>query len=143
MERQSNAVGLGFAVASAVAFGTLAILARIADGSRPIPVLALRFLLTALILGGYLVATRRWVELHRGRIIRLLLLGRIGYVLQSSLYFLALDTRRRGRSPSSSTAIRFYSYPVWATVLALAARLERFTWRLIVPLWPWQSPGSA
>jgi drug/metabolite transporter (DMT)-like permease len=131
MERRSKAVGLGFAVASAIAFGTLAIFAKIAYGVRadPFPVLALRFVLTALILGGYLLATRRWVELDPGRIVRLLLLGGIGYGLQSSLYFLALD-----HAPAGTVAFIFYSYPVWTTVLALAARLERFTWRLIVPL---------
>jgi hypothetical protein len=51
-----------------VAFGTLATFAKIAYGTRadPFPVRAVRFLLTALILGGYLVAARRWVELHPG-----------------------------------------------------------------------------
>lgn len=131
MDRQGKAVGLGLAVASAVAFGTLAIFAKVAyaAGADPFPVLALRFLLTALILGGYLLATRRWVELHRLRIVRLLLLGGIGYGLQSSMYFLALD-----HAPAGTVAFIFYSYPVWTTVLALATRLERFTWRLILPL---------
>jgi drug/metabolite transporter (DMT)-like permease len=131
MDRHGKAVGLGLAVTSAVAFGTLAIFAKLAYRARadPFPVLALRFLLTALILGGYLVAARRWVELHRGRIVRLLLLGGIGYGLQSSLYFFALD-----HAPAGTVAFLFYSYPVWTTVLALAVGLERFTWRLIVPL---------
>jgi drug/metabolite transporter (DMT)-like permease len=125
------AVGLGFAVAAALALGTLAIFAKLAygAGADPIPVLAARFVLTALLLGGCLVGTRRWLELHRSRIVRLLLLGGIGYGLQSSLYFVALE-----HAPAGTVAFIFYSYPVWTTMLALAARLERFTWRLIIPL---------
>lgn len=91
--------------------------------------LAVRFLLTALILGAYLLATGRWARLEPGRVVRLLLLGGIAYALESALFFLALQ-----RSPAGTVAFIFYSYPVWTLLMALAARLERFTWQLIIPL---------
>jgi drug/metabolite transporter (DMT)-like permease len=131
MERHSQAVGLGLAVAAAVAFGTVTIFAKVAygAGADPLPVLAVRFLLTALILVGYLLGGRRMIKLHRERTVRLLLLGGIGYALESSLFFLALK-----QAPAGTVTFIFYSYPVWTTVMALAAGQERFSWRLILPL---------
>jgi hypothetical protein len=57
MRRHSRAVGLGLAVTAAVALGTVTIFAKIAygAGADPFPTLAARFLITALILGGYLL----------------------------------------------------------------------------------------
>lgn len=131
MVRHSRAVGLGLAVAAAVAFGTVAVLAKVAygAGADPFPLLAVRFLLTALILGGYLLGGHRMVKLHRERTVRLLLLGGIGYALQSSLFFLALQ-----QAPAGTVTFIFYSYPVWTTVMALTAGQERFSWRLLLPL---------
>jgi drug/metabolite transporter (DMT)-like permease len=131
MMRHSRVVGLGLAVAAAVAFGTVAVLAKVAygAGADPFPVLAVRFLLTALILCGYLLSGHRMVKLHRERTVRLLLLGGIGYALQSSLFFLALQ-----QAPAGTVTFIFYSYPVWTTVMALTAGQERFSWRLLLPL---------
>jgi drug/metabolite transporter (DMT)-like permease len=131
MRHPTEAAGLAFAVAAAAAFGTLGISAKLAyrAGADPFPVLAVRFLLTALILGASLSATGRWATLEPGKVVRLLLLGGIGYALESALFFLALE-----RSPAGTVAFIFYSYPVWTLLMALAARLERFTWRLVIPL---------
>jgi len=132
--KQVNAAegaGLLFAVAAATAFGTLGIFGKLAyrEGADPYPVLAVRFLLTALILSIYLFVRRGWAGLAHRSVVRLLLLGGIGYASESALFFLALQ-----RSPAGTVAFIFYSYPVWTTLMALAARLERFTWPLIIPL---------
>lgn len=128
--RSRQAAGFGFAVVAAAAFGTLSIFGKLAyrAGADPFPVLAVRFLLTAVILGIYLLVTRGWAGLRPSKAVRLLLLG-IGYGLESALFFLALE-----RSPAASVAFIFYSYPVWTTLMAFFVRLEQFTWRLIVPL---------
>jgi drug/metabolite transporter (DMT)-like permease len=131
LNRPDEASGLGFAVIAAAAFGTLGIFGKLAyrAGADPYPVLAVRFLLTALILGVYLHVRGGWAGLAHSKVVRLLCLGGIGYASESALFFLALQ-----RSPAGTVAFIFYSYPVWTILMALAARLERFTWRLIIPL---------
>lgn len=115
---------------AAAAFGTLGIFGKLAyrAGADPFPVLAVRFLVTALILGVFLLVRGGWTGPTHEKMVRLLFLG-IGYALESALFFLALQ-----HSPAAIVAFIFYSYPVWTTLMAFFAGLERFTWRLIVPL---------
>ena len=103
--------GLLFAAASATAFGTVAILAKLAYavGATPLPLLAVRFAAAALLLAGFrrimrarrtpaTVASPSPGAVWRRPMGRMLLLGAFGYGLESALYFAALEH-------SSSTAI--------------------------------------
>jgi drug/metabolite transporter (DMT)-like permease len=106
-----------------VAFGTLAIVAKLAyrAGADPLPLLATRFTLASGLLFGWHLITKRTVRVGKGNVARLLLLGALGYGLESFLFFAALQ-----HAPAAAVALIFYSYPVWTTVLALGTGLERF-----------------
>ena len=114
-----------------MAFGTLAIFAKEAyeAEAEPVPLLALRFLVTSLILVAYQLLRRAPILVGRDKVIRLLLLGAFGYAVESSLFFLALE-----RAPASVVGLVFYSYPLWTTLIAIGLRLERFEKRLLIAL---------
>jgi drug/metabolite transporter (DMT)-like permease len=113
--------GLAFAATAAIAFGTLAISAKLAygRGAHPIPLLATRFGITALILFAFRIAGRRSIRLPRRDLVVSLGLG-FGYACESLLFFLALE-----RAPASVVALVFYSFPLWTNLMAAAFRLER------------------
>ena len=116
-----DVTGLAFAATAAVAFGTLAISAKLAyeQGAEPTPLLAARFGITAIIL----VAVRRTMGRSVGLPWRQLLLALglgVGYACESLLFFLALE-----RAPASVVSLVFYSFPLWTNLLAAATRLER------------------
>lgn len=115
----------------AVAFGTLAILAKQAydAGAQAVPLLAARFSITAVLLVGYQLARRKRLLIDRRKLTRLLLLGAFGYGVEATLFFLALE-----RAPASVVGLVFYSYPLWTTLIAIAMRLERFDARLGIAL---------
>ncbi len=128
---RSDLIGIGLAIVGAVAFGTLAIFAKqaYAAGAEAVPLLAFRFAITSVVLVAFNGVRRRSIWLGRGRTGRLLLLGAVGYGLESALFFLALE-----RAPASVVGLVFYSYPIWTTLLAIALKLERFDPRLAIAL---------
>ena len=115
----------------AVAFGTLAILAKQAydAGAQAVPLLAARFSVTAVLLIAYQLIRRKRLLVGRPKVTRLLLLGAFGYGVEATLFFLALE-----RAPASVVGLVFYSYPLWTTLIAIAMRLERFDARLGIAL---------
>lgn len=128
---RSDLVGIGLAMFGAVAFGTLAILAKQAyeAGAQAVPLLAVRFAVTALLLVAYLAARRQRLWVGREKVVRLLLLGALGYGVEATLFFMALE-----RAPASVVGLVFYSYPLWTTIIAIALRIEHFETRLAVAL---------
>jgi drug/metabolite transporter (DMT)-like permease len=128
---RSDLIGIGLAIAAATAFGTLAIFAKkgYEAGAGAFPLLAGRFAVTAVLLLAFLLVTRAPITIGRQKIIRLLLLGAFGYGVEASLFFLALE-----RAPASVVGLVFYSYPMWTTLIAIAAGLERFDKRLLIAL---------
>ena len=116
------------AVLAAIAFGTLAISAKFAyrAGADPIPLLAVRFALAALMLFGYHVARRRSLRLERKALLRTTLGGGLLYGLEATLFFAALQ-----RAPASVVGLVFYSYPIWVTIIGFATGLEAFRWKLV------------
>jgi drug/metabolite transporter (DMT)-like permease len=128
---RSDLIGIGLAIAAATAFGTLAIFAKkgYEAGAGAFPLLAGRFAVTAVLLLAFLLVTRAPITIGRQKIVRLLLLGAFGYGVEASLFFLALE-----RAPASVVGLVFYSYPMWTTLIAIAAGLERFDKRLLIAL---------
>lgn len=119
-QRMSGALWI---LASATAFGALAIFARyaFADGITVPTLLFLRFTIAGVVMACYMLITRvRW---PRGRVlVTLILMGGIGYVGQSWCYFTALQHASAGL-----TALLLYLYPVIVTLLMAAAGRARLT----------------
>ncbi len=117
--------GLCYSVISAVCFGMIAVLAKLGYGlglDAP-TMLQQRFGFGALLLLAWLALRRPSLLRPTPRLLaKAALLGSI-YLVQSSLFFLALE-----RLPASTTALVFYLYPVAVTLLAvplLGQRLDR------------------
>lgn len=119
--RRRNLTGLAFAATAAVAFGTLAISAKLAyvHGTHPMPLLAARFGITAVILFAFHRVRRRPIRLPRRALLVALGLG-FAYAGESLLFFLALE-----RAPASVVSLVFYSFPLWTNLLAAGFKLER------------------
>lgn len=129
--RDVYVTGIILAAVSATAFGTLAIFAKLAyrHGAETVPLLAGRFTVAALLLVAYNRARGASLRIDRGQVIRLSLLGGIGYALESALYFAAL-----GKASAAVVGLIFYSYPMWTSIAAIVTGLERFHPRLLVAL---------
>ena len=114
-----RALGVALALTSATCFGVMPILTKIVydDGAGTIGVLSVRFTIAAVLLLG--LARFRGEPLPSGRTLgQLLLLGGVGYVVESLCYFSALE-----RISAGLTALLLYLYP--ALVVLLAAVLLR------------------
>ncbi|HEY9473620.1 MAG TPA: DMT family transporter [Mycobacteriales bacterium] len=106
---------------SAVAFGSMPIMATVAyrSGTAPVALLAVRFAIGAAVLTGIRLvrrAGRRWPDAPT--LVTLFLLGAVGYFTQSMAFFSALE-----RIPAALVAILLYLYP--AIVVAICAVLAR------------------
>jgi drug/metabolite transporter (DMT)-like permease len=129
--RRDASVGIALAVVAAISFGTLGVLGKLGyeAGARPFSLLALRFAIATALLIAFHVATRRPIFVGRVAILRLLLLGGLGYGLEASLFFLALDN-----APAGVVGLIFYSYPMWTYVLGFVTGLEPFRGRVLIAL---------
>ncbi len=110
-------------VASAACFGTLAVLAELAyrSGARPLPLLAWRFALAAVLMGS-LLAFRSPAALRvSGRdLIRFAVLATIGYGAASMCFFFALQ-----RLPASVVAVLLYTFPAMVALASAGLLGER------------------
>lgn len=112
-------LGTALALVSAAGFGVMPVLTKVVydDGAGVAGVLSVRFTLAAVLL--LLLARLRGEVLPRGPQLRaLLLLGGVGYVVESLCYFAALT-----RISAGLTALLLYLYP--ALVVVLSAALTR------------------
>lgn len=124
----SNIKGMALAALSSIAFGTLAVIAKLTYrvGAQPVALLAARFAFAAVLLAGAHVTMGRSLKIEPKRAAKLMMLGGVGYASEAALFFLALN-----RAPASVVSLIFYSYPLWTGLLAFATRLEPFRWRLL------------
>ncbi|MDC8760511.1 DMT family transporter [Janthinobacterium fluminis] len=112
---------------SAIGFGSMALFANAAyaSGVTPSTLLALRFLLAALMLAP-VVWMRGW-QLPRGRVLAGYMLMGCMYTAQSQSYFNALLY-----ASSGLVGMLLYVYPVLVTALALALGWEKMDRRMLV-----------
>jgi len=125
-----RALGALLVALSAAGFGAMPIFARTAyaAGVDLYGILLPRFVLAAMLLG--LIAWLGGSQLPRGRhIVLLALLGGVGYVGQSMLYYSALHHATAGL-----VALLLYAYPFIVAVLAALFLRERLGVRQIVAL---------
>lgn len=116
-------IGILLVAVSAVAFGTLPIFARyaFADGMDALSILFVRFTLAATIM--LVVVFIRGERLPRGpSLYRLVGMGAVGYVAQTTAYLTALEYASAGL-----VAFLLYLYPVFVALLAVLVLGERFT----------------
>jgi drug/metabolite transporter (DMT)-like permease len=116
---------------SALGFGLLPIFALLAyrGGINVVTLLAVRFVLSGLVLLAYLLARgRRVLAQVRPALPGLLGLG-IGYTLQSGFYFSAVRY-----ITASLASILLYSYPALVCLLALLVERERLSARTLLAL---------
>lgn len=121
--RRVRSIGVACIVASALAFGAMAILARAAyaSGVDTYTLLALRFTLAAALLGA--IAHIRGVAMPRGRdLATLVLMGGLGYAGQAFTFFTALTL-----APAGVVALLLYLYPALVALLAALFLHERLT----------------
>lgn len=122
--------GVGLGVVAAIAFGAVAIVAKLGyrTGAPVMPLLASRFAIAAALL----LVVRKVTGSPRPskrRAAQLIVLGALGYGFESSLFFAALS-----KTSAAVVGLVFYSYPLWTTLIALASGLEIFRPRLMVAL---------
>jgi drug/metabolite transporter (DMT)-like permease len=116
-------VGALVCAASAAAFGAMAIFGKLAydAGVGVLTVLVVRFVLSAVVLGGVSALRRPRRPLPRGRmLLAALALGGIGYASQSGLYFSALT-----RIDAGLVALLLYTFPALVTIGAVALGRDR------------------
>jgi drug/metabolite transporter (DMT)-like permease len=116
MNLSARAAGLLLVAASALGFSTLAIFgkAAYAAGGNPVTVLSIRFLTASALFWIYLLLIRRPLP-DRPVLIRLFLMGGIGYTAMSLLFLSAVDQDRI--SPALASLL-LYTYPAIVTLLA-------------------------
>ena len=113
--------GTLLALISASSFGVMPVLTKVVydDGVGVTGVLSVRFTLAAVVL--LLLARIRQESLPRGRqLVALLLLGGVGYVIESLCYFAALT-----RISAGLTALLLYLYPALVVLLVAAVTQKR------------------
>jgi drug/metabolite transporter (DMT)-like permease len=85
------------------------------DGFHAATVLGVRFSSAGVLLLLLLVALRRPLRPPPGERVRVMLLGMLGYAVESSFFFMALE-----RGSASAVALLFYAYPAIVALLGLA-----------------------
>jgi drug/metabolite transporter (DMT)-like permease len=111
--------GLMVALGAAL-FGSVVVIGR-TETVQAVPVtslLAVRFGVAAVLLAAILAAARQSLRPAPGEWLRLLVIGALGYGVESGLFFLAL-----GRGTAATVTLLFYTYPVWVALLSAALGL--------------------
>jgi drug/metabolite transporter (DMT)-like permease len=105
----------------AASYGVTVVIGRTLarGGMAPATALGVRFAIAAAVLAGLLRA-RRAAPVARGRALRILSLGAIGYAGQSSLFYLSLQ-----RGTAATSILLFYAYPALVCVVGWLALGER------------------
>jgi drug/metabolite transporter (DMT)-like permease len=108
--------GLLVALGAAL-FGSIVVIGR-TQTVRALPVaslLGVRFAVAALLLAVILGASRQVLRPGPGEWMPLLVIGALGYGVESGLFFLALE-----RGTAATVTLLFYTYPVWVAMLSAA-----------------------
>lgn len=126
-----EAAGTAAAAAGALAYGITIVVNRTlaTRGFGPQSVLGIRFGVAAAALLLVMAALGQPLLPERGERLRALLLGAIGYAVESSLFYSALE-----RGSAGAVALLFYSYPAMVTIAELLGRQVHASRRLVAAL---------
>lgn len=110
-----------FGLGAAIAYGGVVVVQRsLAKEDLPVPtVVGGRYAIASVILLAVLAASRRSLVPEPGERLRAALLGLVGYVVHSTLVYLAL-----AHGTAAAVAMVFYLYPAVVAVLEIALRLR-------------------
>lgn len=125
--RRGTAVAL--VVASAACFGTLAVLGALAyrHGARPLPLLAWRFAIAAVVMGGYVAICRPGTLVAaRADLGSFVLLSVAGYGAASVCFFFAL-----GHASPAVVTVLLYTYPVLVALYETVAGRMKPSWTTV------------
>ncbi len=124
-------IGPLLCLASAVAFGAMAIFGKLAYDEHATvgTLLVVRFALAALLFWGLVAATRSWRRPSRRDVLLALALGALGYSAQAGAYFAALE-----RMDASLLSLLLYTFPAMVAVAAVALGRERWSRRTLTAL---------
>jgi drug/metabolite transporter (DMT)-like permease len=106
----------------AFAYGVTVVIGReLAERGMPTATaLGVRFAIAAVLLTVLLLLRRVAVVPGRGELVRLLLLGAIGYAIESAFFYSALQ-----RGTAAAVALLFYAFPAIVAVIEIARGRER------------------
>lgn len=123
-QRRDSAVGTALAAIGAVSYGvTVVVGRRLADeGLSAATALGVRFGVAALCLAAVLRLRRAPLRPLRGELLRILLLGAVGYMTEATLFYLSLQ-----RGTAAACALLFYAYPAIVSAIELVRGRERPT----------------
>ena len=129
-----RASGTLFCIASAAAFGAMAVLGKLAyaDGATVGTLLAVRFALAATVFWALMLGAGALDEIRalpRRDVAIALGLGACGYAIQAGSYFAALE-----RTEASLVALLLYTFPSIVAVAAVALGRERLDRRRVAAL---------
>lgn len=129
MARGEQRAGSLFGLLAALNFGVVVVALRsLARDQLPVAsAVGGRYGIAAAILFVTLLLTRRSVLPAPGERLRPFLLGLVGYVIHSSLFYIAL-----GHGTAGALAMIFYTYPSLIIVIELIARIRRPSSRSLV-----------
>jgi drug/metabolite transporter (DMT)-like permease len=124
-------VGVGLAAVGAVAYGIATVIGRAlaASGVDSATALGVRFSVAAIVLA--ILMRLRGVSMRpvAGEWLPIVLLGAVGYTLESTLFYLSL---RHGTA--AACILLFYAYPAIVTVIEFARGREQLTFATTVAL---------
>jgi drug/metabolite transporter (DMT)-like permease len=113
--------GSAYGIGAALSFGVVVVVQRsLAKEDLPVAtVVGGRYFIASVLLITALAASRRPLLPVPGERLRAFLLGLVGYVIHSSLFYLAL-----GHGTAAAVSMLFYLYPAVIAVIELAGRLR-------------------
>ncbi|MBI4260673.1 MAG: EamA family transporter [Actinobacteria bacterium] len=115
--KRTDLLGAGLLGLAAIQFGTVVVVGKVSTtiGLSTFWVLAVRFAIAALLLAIVLALLRQPLVAARGERIGLLLLGAIGYGVEATFFFLALD-----HGNASIVTLLFFTYPAIVSLAWMA-----------------------
>ncbi len=130
-ERTDESTGTLLAGAGAVAYGVTVVIGR-EMAERGVPsatALGVRFTTAAIVLNVLLALRRVAIVPGRSELLRLVLLGAIGYTTESTFFYLSLQ-----HGTAAACALLFYAYPAVVCAIELTRGRERPTGPTLIAL---------
>jgi drug/metabolite transporter (DMT)-like permease len=130
-DTRTGVIGVGLAAAGAVAYGVATVIGRALAGAGvdSATALATRFAVAAVVLAAALWCRRVAVRPLPGEWLPIVLLGAVGYTIESTLFYLSMQHGTAG-----ACIMLFYAYPAIVVLIELARKRIRLTGTMVQAL---------